>query len=265
MTIAAAPSGAIVVASVMQRTSDEETFYTMTAIANRRPLQVVSCQPLIKALFILFISAGEPPGDAGSIHGRRRRQNGNVFRQRIFTRYPSNLCLRRLSVACSRHLYPYFYLATAQALGSFPVLHIAYAGATGPIEAYRILATYYAEVSSVVVAVPTEGIYSTATRSDLDSNTMHSVVSLAAGFAIGTIPAALADGVKCGVRMRGFIRGPLKGAGVYTFTVPLRVKAQSAQHGVHFDKTHAVQVDTDRARAWVDNVGLIMRSLLFCD
>ncbi len=52
MTIAAAPSGALVVASVMQRTSDEETFYTMTAIANRRPLQVVRCQPLIKAFFI---------------------------------------------------------------------------------------------------------------------------------------------------------------------------------------------------------------------
>ncbi len=143
------------------------------------------------------------------------------------------------------------------------MLQIAYAGATGPIEAYRILATYYAQVSSVVVAVPTEGIYSITTRSDLDSNTIHSVVSLAAGFAIGTIPAALTNDDKCGVRMRGFIRGPLKGAGVYTFTVPLRVQARSMQRAVYFDKTNAMQVNTDRARAWVDNVSSITHFRFF--
>jgi hypothetical protein len=35
-----APGTATVIASVIQRTSDDETFYVMTAMANRRPLQV---------------------------------------------------------------------------------------------------------------------------------------------------------------------------------------------------------------------------------
>lgn len=115
--------------------------------------------------------------------------------------------------------------ASAQALGNFPVLQIAYAGATGHIETYKILATYYAS-SSVVVTVPIEGIYTSTTRSDLDSNAVHSVASLplSAGFAIGTVPAALVNDAKCGVRMRGFIRGPLKGSSVYTFTLALFVR-----------------------------------------
>ena len=106
------------------------------------------------------------------------------------------------------------------------MLQVAYAGVTGPVEAYKILATYYSAASSVVVSVPIEGIYSSTQRSDLDSNTMQSVASLPAGFVIGTIPAALANGAKCGVRMRGFIRGPMTGSSVYTFTMALLVRTR---------------------------------------
>jgi hypothetical protein len=144
----------------------------------------------------------------------------------------------------------------AQAMGNFPVLQVAYAGATGPIDAYKILATYYAATAAVVATVPLEGIYSAQTRSDLDSNTRHSVASLPSGFAIGTIPSALANSDNCGVRMRGFIRGPLAGSSVYTFTVALLVRDQDTMHGVWFLKAHAMQAATDRARAWVDNVSV---------
>ena len=115
-------------------------------------------------------------------------------------------------------------MSTVQPLGNYPVLQIAYTGAAGPIEAYKILATYYSAASSVVVAVPVEGIFSTTTRSDFDSNTIHSLASLPAGFTIGTIPASLAGASKCGVRLRGFIRGPQTAAAVYTFTVALLVR-----------------------------------------
>jgi hypothetical protein len=132
------------------------------------------------------------------------------------------------------------------------VLQVAYAGVTGQVEAYKILATYYSAATSVVVSVPVEGIYTSTQRSDLDSNTMQSVVSLPAGFLIGTIPAALANEAKCGVRMRGFIRGPMTGASVYTFTMALLVSVQRhIQSCVPF---YSIQVATDRARAWVDNV-----------
>jgi hypothetical protein len=138
------------------------------------------------------------------------------------------------------------------------VLEVAYVGVTGPVEAYKILATYYSAASSgsVVVLVPVEGIYSSAQRSDIDSNTMHSVASLAAGFRIGTIPAALANSAKCGVRMRGFIRGPMTGTSVYTFTISLNVSVQS--HVSSFCLFHSMQENTDRARAWVDNVSTIV-------
>ena len=106
------------------------------------------------------------------------------------------------------------------------MLQVAYAGVTGQVEAYKILATYYSAASSVVVSVPIEGIYSSTQRSDLDSNTMQSVASLPAGFVIGTIPAALANGAKCGVRMRGFTRGPMTGSSVYTFTMALLVRTR---------------------------------------
>jgi hypothetical protein len=58
LTFLPAPSGALVVASIMQRTSDEETFYYMTAIANRRPLQVsiYSQTHLIRCMRLLVIS-----------------------------------------------------------------------------------------------------------------------------------------------------------------------------------------------------------------
>ena len=135
------------------------------------------------------------------------------------------------------------------------MLQVAYAGVAGPVEAYKILATYYSAASSVVVSVPIEGIYSSTQRSDLDSNTMQSVVSLPAGFLIDMIPAALANGAKCGVRMRGFIRGPMTGASVYTFTMALSVSVQC--HTLTCAPFYSIQVATDRARAWVDNVSAI--------
>lgn len=42
------------VASVFQRTSDEDTFYYMTALANRRPLQVSILQHYTLFCYILF-------------------------------------------------------------------------------------------------------------------------------------------------------------------------------------------------------------------
>jgi hypothetical protein len=113
----------------------------------------------------------------------------------------------------------------AQLLGNFPALQIAYAGITGPIESYKILATYYASASSVVIAVPIEGIFAATTRLEFDTSIIHSVVSLAAGMTISAIPLSLTNDQKCGVRLRGFIRGPLSGSSVYTFTMALLVSA----------------------------------------
>jgi hypothetical protein len=79
----------------------------------------------------------------------------------------------------------------------------------------------------VVAAVSAEGIFSAVTRSDLDSSAIHSVASLSGGFTIGTIPTAIANASKCGVRLRGFVRGPLTGAAVYTFTVALNVSGST--------------------------------------
>ena len=120
--------------------------------------------------------------------------------------------------------------ATAPLMGNYAVLQVAYAGVTGPdagvigsAAPYRILATYYSAstFAALVVAVPYEGIYSAVTRSDFDSNAVNSVVALAAGMVVNTIPAVLADNTGFGVRIRGFVRGPMKGAAVYTFTVAL--------------------------------------------
>jgi hypothetical protein len=113
--------------------------------------------------------------------------------------------------------------ATAPLMGNYAVLQVAYAGVTGAAAPYSILATYYSAstFAALVVAVPYEGIYSAVTRSDFDSNAVNSVVALAAGMVVNTIPSVLADNTGFGVRIRGFVRGPMKGAAVYTFTVAL--------------------------------------------
>jgi hypothetical protein len=130
-----------------------------------------------------------------------------------------------------------FWLS-AQPLGNFPVLQIAYAGKSGPVDAYKILATYYsaASTSSVVAEVSVEGIFSATKRSDLDSNTIQSVASLPGGFVVGILPDAIVAASKCGVRLRGFVRGPLTGAGVYTFTVALNVRSTSTKQIVRAAK-----------------------------
>lgn len=114
--------------------------------------------------------------------------------------------------------------SAAQLLGNFAVLQVAYAGVTGHVAPYKILATYYsaATLAALSVAVPYEGIYSVTTRSEFDSSAVYSVASLA-GMVVGTVPSQLSDSMGCGVRIRGFVRGPLKGSAVYTFTVALQV------------------------------------------
>ena len=165
--------------------------------------------------------------------------------------------------------------ATAPLMGNYAVLQVAYAGVTGAAAPYSILATYYSAstFAALVVAVPYEGIYSAVTRSDFDSNAVQSVVALAAGLVVNTIPSAavLADNTGFGVRIRGFVRGPMKGAAVYTFTVALnavsrhkygrRYKCDACLKKKFSFVTPQFQA-TDRSRAWVDNVS---RKQLFCE